>query len=309
MHPEGKTAGMSLESDPRRVSWPVTAIWVGVVLAWWFWDLQVHWRALPEFQHGWIVPCLAVYLGMERWPRLKASRPGAGVAGPVALAVASMPWVLLAELYKRSVANTQAATFCLSVGCSGFVLALVWLRHGRGAAAALLFPLLFLFVAVPLPKLVWNPIVQGLQSFITVLNVETLNLVGIPAERTGNVVRLPTGQVGVDEACSGVRSLQASLMAALFVADLVLRRTGAKVFFLVAGLGLAVLGNFARSLYLALTASRQGVGAVEGVHDAAGWSVFLFTVTGIGLLAWFLVRLEARALSMAAGPVPPGKSS
>lgn len=277
----------------------------GIILAWWWMDLQVHWRALPEFQHGWVVPFLAAYLLLERWPRVReAVRPG-GWVGPLALALMSTPWVVLAELYKRSVANTAAATFSLSVGCSGFVLALVWLRHGPRAALGVLFPLLFFFVAVPLPKLVWTPVVQGLQSFITVLNVETLNLLGIPAERTGNVLKLPTGQVGVDEACSGVRSLQASLMAALFVADLVLQRTGAKVFFLVAGLGLAVVGNFARSLYLALTASRQGVDAVAGVHDAAGWSVFLFTVAGIGVLAWFLVRLESRALR---NPVPPAGS-
>ncbi len=276
------------------VSWRSTLLPVGAVLAWWLYDLQVHWRALPEFQHGWLVPFLAGYLAWERGERLADGAPVRCVMGPLVLAMASMPWVLVAELYKRAVANTAAASFCLSVGCCGFILAVLWLQHGWRVARGMLFPLLFLFVAVPMPKIVWNPIVQGLQSFITVLNVETLNLLGIPAERMGNVLRLPTGQVGVDEACSGVRSLQSSIMAALFVSDLMLRRAGVKVFFLGAGVLLAIAGNFGRSFYLAWTAAHRGVEAVAGVHDAAGWSVFFFTAGGIGLLAWWLVRAEAR---------------
>ncbi|MCC6233672.1 MAG: exosortase/archaeosortase family protein [Verrucomicrobiales bacterium] len=264
-------------------------------------DLQVHWRALPEFQHGWLVPVLAGYLAWERWGRMAALATTGWWLGPVLVALASAPWLLVAELYKRAVANTPTASFCLSVGCCGFIVALLWLQCGWRIARGLLFPLLFVFVAVPMPVVVWGPLVQGLQSLIAGLNVETLNLLGIPAERTGNILRLPTGQVGVDEACSGVRSLQSSIMAALFIADLVLGRIGPRILFLVAGVILAIVGNFGRSLYLALTASRRGVDAVAGVHDAAGWSVFVFTSTATGLLAWWLVRAEARARRLAGG--------
>jgi hypothetical protein len=41
-------------------------------------------------------------------------------------------------------------------------------------------------VAVPIPKILWNPIVLGLQNFITMLNVETLKLIGIPAIQQAN---------------------------------------------------------------------------------------------------------------------------
>ncbi len=39
------------------------------------------------------------------------------------------------------------------------------------------------------------------------MTVTTLVWFGIPAVQMGNVIQIPTGTVGIDEACSGVRSL------------------------------------------------------------------------------------------------------
>src|SRR5690606_20208 len=177
--------------------------------------------------HGWLVVPLAGYLAWERWNERPASRPPRSPWGPVGLAVLSAPFVLLGELYKRAVASTPSSSFALSLGCTGFLIAMLWLLHGGAFARRFLFPILFLFVAVPIPKIVWNPVVLGLQGLIASLNVETLNLLGIPAARIGNLIQLPQGTVGVDEACSGIRSLQSSIMAALFIGDLTLRRGGA----------------------------------------------------------------------------------
>lgn len=275
------------------------------VLAWWVWDLHVHWEAMVEFQHGWLVVPLAGYLAWERLIGCPKSQPSTSVRGPLLLALIGAPLVLVAELYKNAVASTPSSSFALSLGCCCFITAILWAQHGWPVAKRFLFPLLFVFVAVPIPKILWNPVVLGLQGFITALNVETLNLLGIPAQRAGNLIHLPRGTVGVDEACSGIRSLQSSIMAALFIADLTLKRGGAKVFFFVFGIVLAVVGNFGRSLFLSLTAASKGVQAVEGVHDTAGWSVLIFTAGGIALLAWWVGRAEKRiAEEMAADPVP-----
>lgn len=275
--------------------------WLAVI-CWWVWDLQVHWRGQVEYQHGWLVVPLAAYLAWERLPGCPASNPPGSARGPWVLAVVSVPLVAVAELYKNAVASTAASSFALSLGACGFVTAILWAQHGWPVARRFLFPLAFAFVAVPIPKSVWNPVVLGLQGFITVLNVETLNLLGIPAQRSGNLIHLPRGTVGVDEACSGIRSLQSSIMAALFIADLTLRRGGAKFLFFVAGIVLAVVGNLGRSLYLSLTAAQQGVQAVDTVHDTAGWSVLIFTAAGIALLAWWVGRLERRmAMPVASG--------
>lgn len=269
---------------------------LALIFGWWVYDLQVQWRMLVEYQYGWLVLMLAVYLGWERWPtRPQTDRPAPLWAG-IGLALAGTPFVLVAELYKQAIANSPAASFALSIGCFLFITALISQSCGWATWRHFLFPLIFFFVAVPLPKVLWNPIVFGLQNLITIANVELLNLIGIPAVQQAHVIQLPKCVVGVDEACSGVRSLQSSIMVAFFIGDLTLKRWGAKVAFLLAGIVLAMVGNFFRSFYLSLTAHHKGIEALEGVHDAAGWSILIFTAVGLILLGWSIVRLESWAV-------------
>ncbi|MFO1461012.1 MAG: exosortase/archaeosortase family protein [Verrucomicrobiota bacterium] len=265
-----------------------------LIVGWWIWDLSYQWRSLVEYQYGWIVVLLTGFLIWERMPTRPLVDEPEGFPLCFGLAVAGMPLVALGELYRIGVARTPASSMCLSLGIALFLSANLLYAGGRRTFRHFVFPLVFFFLAVPIPKIVWNPIVFSLQSMITWLNVETLNLMGIPAMKVGHVIQLPRCTVGVDEACSGIRSLQSSLMAALFVGDLMLRRPGSRVVFLVAGLVLAVIGNFLRSLYLSLTANRLGPEGLKAVHDTAGWSVLIFTAAGVVALAWWFTRKEDR---------------
>lgn len=280
------------------------ALPAGLIVLWWIWDLSYQWRSLVEYQYGWIVVLLTGFLIWERLP----TRPRDDTPAPfwvcLALALAGTPLVALGELYRIGVSRTPASSMTLSLGIALFLSANLLLLGGPRTFKHFCFPLLFFFLAVPIPKIVWNPVVFGLQSLVTWINVETLNLMGIPAVRSGHVIQLPRCTVGVDEACSGIRSLQSSLMAALFVGDLMLRRPVWKVVFLAAGLVLAVFGNFLRSLYLSLAANRGGPEALKAVHDTAGWSVLVFTAGGVMVLAWWLTRTERRFESPEPSPNP-----
>lgn len=290
------TSGDRLPIGPAVVS---AFGWIGLLgaaIAWLVKELSVHWSSNVEYQFGWIVVLLAGFLVWERWPtRPKDDRP-LNLAWPLVLLVPSASLIFIAELYRHGIARTASASFCLAIGTAGFFVASLLMGYGPRTTRHFLFPVAFFFVAVPMPKILWNPVVSNLQAFVTVLNVEALSLVGIPAVQHGNVIELPNTRVGVDEACSGVRSLQSSIMAALFIGDLVLRRPGWKLVFMVAGICLAVAGNFGRSLFLSLTAYRSGSDALNQVHDTAGWSVLVFTAAGIAGLAALAVRLEKMLL-------------
>jgi exosortase len=265
---------------------------LGLVLGWWIYDLQVHWRDLVDYQYGWLVVVMSAYLVWERWPtRPQDDQP---VKGWIALTLAGIaaPFILIAELYKHAVAHSLASSFSLSIGCTLFACALILSALGARTLRHFLFPLLFLYVAVPLPKILWNPIVFFLQDMVASLNVGTLNLMGIPAVQQAHVIRLPNCAVGVDEACSGVRSLQSSIMAALFLGDLTLKKRSLKWLCFFAGIALAVFGNYVRSVYLSLTAYRHGLEAIGTVHDMAGWSILLGTAVGLVLLIMLANRLD-----------------
>jgi exosortase len=120
-----------------------------------------------------------------------------------------------------------------------------------------------------------------------------LNLIGVAAQRVGSLIHLPGGTVGIDEACSGIRSLQSTVMATLFIGHLTLRRFWLQAILFAAGILLAIVGNVGRSLFLSLMANAQGVSSLDRYHDTAGWSILLFTASGIALLAWALAKLES----------------
>lgn len=296
MDPSGNVATAASTGRPT-LGWGLVP-WL-VVIGFWANALRPQWRDLVEFQHGWLVFPLAAYLAWERFERLgtgQESLTARRSLGPTLLALAGAGLLAVTELYRHAVGLTASTSFGLSLGCAAFLFAGLWRGLGWAVARRFLLPLLFVFTAVPLPKIFWNPVVLGLQGWVTAINLETLHLLGIPAVRQGYTLQLATGTVGVDEACSGIRSLQATVMVALFVGDLTLRRPATQVAFLLVGLGLAFLGNVLRSLALSLTAAYQGVAALERWHDATGWTVLVFTLVGLAGLAAWIARTERRRL-------------
>lgn len=115
--------------------------------------------------------------------------------------------------------------------------------------------------------------------------VEALQWMGYPAEQRGNLIAIPGSLLGVEEACSGIRSLQSNIMVALAVGEFFrltpLRR--AALFLL--GLGAAIAGNAIRSLTLSVAACRSGSEAVDRIHDTTGLAVLVgssLLVLGVG---------------------------
>ena len=277
-------------------AWLPLAVFVG----WWVYSLQFHWRDQEEHRFGFLVVVLVGFLVWDRWD----SRPREDAPAPIwkttAWMLAGFPLVLLAELYRHALARTPASATALSLGTVCFISASVLQQWGPRTLRHFRFPLLFALVAVPLPGIVWNPVTLGLKGLVTSINVELLGLWGIPAERQGSVIQLPNCRVGVDEACSGIRSLQSSLMMALFIGDQALRRPGLRSLLVAGAVGWAVLGNIGRSFYLSLTAHRHGTEALDAIHDTAGWSVLVVTLFGLAAMAWVLARWES-AVSRAGG--------
>jgi exosortase len=131
-----------------------------------------------------------------------------------------------------------------------------------------------------------------LQNKVAMVNVEMLNILGIAARRSGSVIHLPNGAVGVDEACSGIRSLQSAVMATLFIGYLSLKHKSLQALLLVCGIVIAIVGNLIRSLWLSLAANAGGKSAVEEAHDPAGFAILAFTAICVGLVAWRLAKYE-----------------
>lgn len=313
-----------LSSGATRSS-NILKTWLPIILFGVLWadlvrQLSYEWAAREQYAYGWFVPFFAVALLGRRWldrPAPNGRRPAIWMTGLVIVAgLALLPmrviyeinpdWPLLGWLYTLVVVGGTLYAFWLAGGLS-------WTRHFA-------FPVAFILVAVVWPWRIEKALTQSLMQVVAGLTVELLGWLDIPALHHGNLIELTTGVVGVDEACSGIRSFQSTLMAALLMGELYRLRVWARVGLVGCGLLLAFCFNVVRTLLLSWQASQHGLAILEKWHDPAGMTIAVACFFALWLLAVLIKRkwststpqTSAPPLSpreMAKQPISPGPLS
>lgn len=288
---------MSGPSNPNRSDGKMTVVALLpslLALAWLISKAQWFWNHRPDLQFGWIVLLLSAFLIWDEWAQTPPLRPQFRWSAWL-LAFAGLALLFLVQIYQAAFGTMAASLVALSFGILLLIAANLLSAYGTAGLKHFAFPLLFLLIALPLPSAIYDPVVTGLQSTVASINVELLRLGGIPAQKIGSLIQLPNGTVGINEACSGIRSLQSTVMATLFIGRIAIRSRVLQLLLLASGLLLAIFGNLVRSLFLSLVANAKGAASVDSVHDAAGWSILLFTAAGVTALAWGATKLEKAA--------------
>ena len=173
-------------------------------------------------------------------------------------------------------------------------LLIIWDAGGTPWVRHFAFPVLFVFVAVPWITPIEVPIVQGLMRLVAAIASEAVSLFGIPARLEGNLIRTNNGLVGVNEACSGVRSLQTSLMIGLLFGELKRLSILQRIALVAAAVGIAFLGNCVRAFSLVWVAATKNIAAVDRWHDLAGYSILAAVFVGSLLLARWMGQKSYR---------------
>jgi exosortase/archaeosortase family protein len=116
--------------------------------------------------------------------------------------------------------------------------------------------------------------------------VEIAGWLGVGAYQLGNVIQLRNGFVGVDEACSGVKTFQAGIMVALVLGELLRLRPRKRIGLLLVGCGWIFLCNVFRATALVLVAATSGLEELGRWHDMIGTAALLCGMAGMLGLAW-----------------------
>jgi exosortase len=263
------------------------ALWLVLVA-----DLSQHWATNPEYSFGWFVPVLCPYLFLVRW----RTRPPAELARSIVAkrifwtaGIALLPTWLIAQPNP----DWRLISWLLAVEVVALSLCAIYFAGGRSWLGHFAFSICFILVSVPWPAAGEASVIQGLAGAVTALTVAALNLFHISAIQHGQLVEVKTGLVGIDEACSGIRSLQASLMLSLFFGELHRATTLRRVVLLLCGMLIAFLCNVGRTLSLVTVAVKDGIDAMTNWHDPLGFTVLAICF----LFVWLLARLVL-------GPVP-----
>jgi exosortase/archaeosortase family protein len=288
------------------------------------WDQWHWWSVKDDYSFGFIVPLFVAYVVYDRWPRLVAvtsnapQRVAAGwirrLASIQAGGVLAGGLVLfsMGALYRAGSGVSQPGSLAMALGFSAIVLGLVYLSvptpsdaggepvvargFGGGLRALWSEPRMQAVLLFVFPAFVWivsAPLVSAIERTLSLVLLEkvttvvffTFDMLGLPLERRGNVLAFPKGEVGVAEACSGIRSLTGSIFAGSFLAAVFLDRFWKKFGLVACAMVLAFMTNIARSLFLTAWAYTHGSESIEGaVHDVTGYAVLGVTTVGLLLL-------------------------
>jgi len=256
------------------------------------------WGQSADLRHGWAAALLVIYLWWERQaerpPVVTRERlsPGWWVVA-IMIGVAALPLRLL--LTPFSLWTTILWAYALLV--VGAAAGAAWLRAGRAGVRWVLGPCIILASALPWPASFEQGVILPLREAMASLAAEVSNLLGQPAIAVGTSVRLASGWVGIDEACGGIRSLQACVMIALFFGEWFRFSWARRLVLVGCGIGSALAGNFSRVMFLSLQAGDAA--AIHRIHDVAGWVALTVSLalTGWVALRWAGYRLPVCAPS------------
>ena len=294
---------MSSSSRPVSLSvtgWIVVSLGALLTLAFCL-HMLPEWLNNPDLSHGLFAPLLFVLLinesrrrGPWRYPTdttgLRLLRAGALTGG--------VAFVVIAGLYAATVEWTHPLVgLSLSLALSALLFAaLLWFSTTRvmplnwaSLVAVALWPM-----CAPIPPGTYSLLTLQLQFWVTDIVLHSLHLLGVAATTSGNIIQLAHTSVGVEEACSGVRSLLSCVVAAVFFSATLVRRPWARVLLIVLAPVLAFGMNILRSLALTLLAN-SGVDIGGSWHDITGFAVLGITAANLGGLALWLEDNSASA--------------
>ena len=302
------------EAGPRS-----TAKWILVLLPLaYFWfrlvnNLRLEWSTNPQYSYGWVVPLLSLGLLLRRWETLPKDGPSGSRAGHgssiTALFVIFAFLHLPTRLIEAATPEWRPIQWSLAVEAVGLTLCAIGLINGPSKVRQFAFPICFIFVAIPWPTLFEIPLIQSLTRVSSGMAVEVLGWLGIPALQHGNLIEVSAGMVGVDEACSGIRSFQTSLMISLFFGELYRMSVLRRLLLIPAGFVLALAFNVCRVTLLTVVAARKGVGAISQYHDPAGIAITIICTAGLWALAHMVGRIPKQSPAVSLQPERPEELS
>ena len=228
-----------------------------------------QWNNDEDMGHGFFVPLIAGYIAWQRRDRLLGRNLTPNYWGLAIIIFAGLQMyigTLGAELFLARTAFVEA------------VIGTVLLFGGTYAVRAMVFPLVLLFFMIPIPAVIYNRITFPLQLFASEVAAHTLEFIGIPVLRDGNVLELASQKLSVVEACSGIRSLLSLTFLSLVYGYFFDSKRWMRVVLFFATIPIAILANAARVTLTGIMSEVNPELAHGAAHTASGWVIFMIAL-------------------------------
>jgi exosortase len=258
--------------------------------------LVKQWGTDDDMGHGYFVPVIAGYIAWQKKDDLAKLVPEPNWWGLAIVFYGAF------QLYLGTLgAELFLSRTALVITLIGTVLFL----GGKKYLKELAFPLFLLFLMIPIPGVVYNRITFPLQILASQLAEVTLNAIGIPVLREGNILNLPSQPLDVVEACSGIRSLLTLTFLSLVYGYFFEKRTWVRIALFFSTIPIAIAANAGRVTLTGILSEIKPEYAEGFLHEFSGWVIFMIAL-GIMVafhqaitrgLVWFHDRRKAALYS------------
>jgi exosortase len=253
----------------------------------------------PQYSHGYLIPLFSiVLLWLRRQPfeEVPAWERWAGVG------------IVLLSMLVRLVG---AVTVSLTLDRLMFVPCLLGVFVIAGGFRALRWagpPILFLAFMYPLPRAVNDGLLRPLQSLATGCSLFALQTLGIESFRDGNRIVMENVQIGVVDACSGLRMATIFLALAAGLAMISTNRPWwERLTILLSAIPIALAANVIRitvtGVLYSFDVNREIAKMV--FHDFAGWIMMPIAIGLLYLETQILSRLFIEEAPIQLQPIGP----
>lgn len=251
---------------------------------------SLWWNEASYYTHGWCVPVLAlILLGRRRKMHPRS-------ASPVKIMGALHIVLLVLYIGARFIAEPDPfwrlplwiELLFLSI-LTGFFLnsssyQIPW-RTWIPCA-------IYLFTCLPWPAGIESLTVHTLTKFVTNWTAEALLWAGHPAEVLDRAILVDQRIVAIDQACSGIRSLQNLISFALFFSLYFRHQFLGLTITAISAIFLSVFFNFIRAFLLSWVFLEYDQDMQAAWHDFIGNTVITCSMGTLALIAWRFSRKE-----------------
>lgn len=251
-------------------------------------SLAQHTWSREAGAHGPIVLGTGVWLLWRNLPQLRRlARPGAGWM-TAAILLLALPLYVFGRAY--DFISLEVA------GLYAVGLAILYMYFGWRAILNSWFPLFYLAFLIPPPGWLVDGLTTPLKIFVSYVTTAGLQALGVPVFREGVTLMVSQYQLLVEDACSGMNSLNGLIAISLFYIYL-LRGASWRYSLLLVCLviPIAIIANIIRVTVLVLLTYFFGDGVAQGfLHMAAGLLLFASALLLVFLVDNVLSRLRGR---------------
>jgi exosortase len=177
-----------------------------------------------------------------------------------------------------------------------FILLMFARIYGRESFARMRFPLLLLFLGVPLPIRVTVRLVAVLQRGSAEAAYALFRFFRVPVVREGLVFSFSNIDVEVTKECSGIRSATILFVTTLVLAQTFLKSGWNKAIAVICSVPIAVAKNGTRIFVLSLLGEYVSDSWLRGpLHRRGGFVFFTAAMASVLVIIWLLHRFEKQA--------------